>query len=84
MSPDAIAVATANLTGIGRNGRCVRLLEGSWFDPLPPELRGTIDVVISNPPYVAEHDELLDSGVADWEPHVALFAPADGFAAIAY
>src|SRR3546814_590427 len=40
VSPDAIAVARANLAGLGRRASCVRLLEGSWFDPLPEGLRG--------------------------------------------
>ena len=52
-SADALAVARANLAGLGRRRRGVRLVEGDWFDALPDELRGRVDVVVSNPPYVA-------------------------------
>ena len=35
MSADALAVARANLAGLGRPARRVRLVEGDWFDALP-------------------------------------------------
>ena len=76
-SPDAVAVARANLAGLGRRATEVRLVEGSWFDALPDELRGRIDVVVSNPPYVATTD-LLPAAVADWEPAAALLSGPDG------
>jgi release factor glutamine methyltransferase len=76
-SADALAVARANLAGLGRAATRVTLLEGSWFDPLPVELRGEIDLVVANPPYVAA-DEVLPSEVADWEPHEALVAGPTG------
>ena len=34
----------------------VRLARGSWFDALPPELVGRVDLLVSNPPYVAESE----------------------------
>jgi len=44
-----------------------------------PELDGTVDVVASNPPYVAEHERaLVDPEVRDHDPEVALFAGDDG------
>lgn len=70
-SADALAVARANLAGLGRRAAVVRLLEGDWFGALPDDLRGRIDVIVSNPPYVAE-DEPLPPQVADWEPREAL------------
>jgi release factor glutamine methyltransferase len=76
-SPDALAVARANLTGLGAAGARVRLAEGSWFDALPPELAGGVDLVVTNPPYVAVGDE-LPAAVRDWEPTSALFAGDDG------
>jgi release factor glutamine methyltransferase len=78
-SADALAVAGENLAELaGRDpvaaGR-VRLLGGRWFDALPPEMAGTIDLLVSNPPYVAESDfPGLDPTVRDWEPHRALVA----------
>lgn len=44
-----------------------------------PELDGTVDVVVSNPPYVAEHEIAdVDPEVRDHDPRVALVAGADG------
>lgn len=80
-SPDALHVAGANLAGLGRVATRVHLAEGSWFGALPPELRGRLDVVVSNPPYVAD-DEPLPPEVADHEPRTALRAGPRGTEAL--
>ncbi|MEM8705673.1 MAG: peptide chain release factor N(5)-glutamine methyltransferase [Actinomycetota bacterium] len=72
-SPDALAVARANLAGLGRAASRVSLHEGSWFDALPDSVRGAIDVLISNPPYIGDHEE-LPAVVGEWEPRGALRA----------
>lgn len=77
VSPDALAVARANLAALGRRATAVRLVEGDWFAALPAELRGTVDVVVSNPPYVPDGDDLAEE-VAAWEPLGALLGGADG------
>ncbi len=83
-SPDALAVARANLAGLGRAGARVRLVEGSWFEPLPPILRGRIDLVVANPPYVAEAEvDDLAPEVAHWEPRAALVSGPTGLEQIA-
>lgn len=76
-SADALAVARANLAGLGMAGGKVRLAEGQWFAPLPPELRGELDLVVANPPYIGTHEELPRS-VSDWEPIEALRAGPSG------
>jgi release factor glutamine methyltransferase len=83
-SSDALDVARANLAGLGRPAARVRLAEGSWFAALPDELRGRIDVVVSNPPYVmaGEMDELPDE-VRGWEPEMALVSGDRGIDDIA-
>jgi release factor glutamine methyltransferase len=49
------------------------------FEGLPVELRGEVDVIVSNPPYVSENERSsLPSEVVDHEPGVALFAGRDG------
>lgn len=73
----ALEVARANIAGLGRAGARVSALLGDWFEALPPELAGTIDLVVSNPPYVPDAAELPNE-VADWEPSSALRAGADG------
>lgn len=76
VSEDAIAVARANLAGIGRAARNVRIGTGSWFEALPSHER--FDLIVSNPPYVAIGSPDLASSVTDWEPALALLSGADG------
>lgn len=79
-SPDALAVARANLSALGMAGSAVRLAEGSWWDALPDELRGAVDLVVSNPPYIAE-PEPLPASVRDHEPIAALVSGPTGLEA---
>jgi len=81
VSPEALAVAGANLAGLGRAATRVRLVEGLWFQALPPDLAGTLDLVVSNPPYVAPSDP-LPREVADWEPVGALIPGPTGLEAL--
>ena len=82
-SADALDVARANTSGIGRHAARVRVAApGDWFDALPTELAGRIDLLVSNPPYVADDDERLEPIIRDWEPAPALFAGPDGLDAI--
>lgn len=81
VSDDALAVARANLAALGRPATRVRMASGSWFDALPHDLAGRIDVIVSNPPYVAEGDE-VDPTVAAWEPALALWAGPTGLDAL--
>lgn len=82
-SPDALAVARSNLTGIGtREATRVRLVEGSWYDALPELLRGRVSLIVSNPPYVAD-GEVLPDEVERWEPARALRAGPEGLDDIA-
>jgi release factor glutamine methyltransferase len=83
VSPDALAVARANLAAVGLAAARVRLGEGSWFDALPGALRGRLQVVVSNPPYVAEAEfEALPEEVRDHEPRQALVGGPSGMDAI--
>ena len=81
-SAAALAVARANLAGLGsRYASHVRLVEGPWFDALPLALRGRVDLIVSNPPYIAS-GEVLPAEVAAWEPNEALVAGPTGLEAI--
>ena len=73
VSEEALALARENLELTGINGR-VRLVEHDLTSGLGEH---DFDLVVSNPPYV-EPDELptLQPEVRNWEPHVALVAPA--------
>ncbi len=81
VSVEALDVASANLAGLGGPARRVTLAEGSWFDALPAELRGGVDLVVSNPPYVAADDD-LPAEVAEWEPPGALVPGPTGLEAL--
>jgi len=81
VSADALAVASANLAGIGRAATRVSLHEGDWYEALPGALRGSVDVVVSNPPYIGTTEE-LPPAVADWEPPVALWSGPTGREAV--
>jgi release factor glutamine methyltransferase len=57
----------------------VELLEGDLFTPIDPELKGEVDVIVSNPPYVTRAEgRRLPPEVVEHEPHDALFAGGDG------
>lgn len=73
----ALAVARANLAGVGRAATRVVLAAGDWFSALPDELAGRLHLVVSNPPYVGT-DEVLPDAVSAWEPHTALVAGPTG------
>ena len=76
-SQDALDVARANIAGIGRSGARVSAAVGNWFDALPVDLRGSVDMVVTNPPYVAE-SVVLPEEVHRWEPAGALWSGLDG------
>jgi release factor glutamine methyltransferase len=82
-SDEALAVARANLSGMGaRVATRVRLAAGDWFQALPTDLRGRFDLIVANPPYVGE-EEPLPPEVAEWEPAGALVAGPTGLEAVA-
>ncbi len=57
-STEALALAAVNRDRIGVTAPLaaerVTLRQGSWFEALPETLKGRVDLVISNPPYVSE------------------------------
>lgn len=80
VSAAAIEVAARNRESVGVGGR-LELRTGAYFQPVAPGER--FDVVVSNPPYVAERERAeLAPEVVDWEPSEALFAGPDGLAAL--
>lgn len=69
LSSEAVALARANAARLGLD---VTVIEGDLLEPLPPDLRGWLDAIVSNPPYVApeEIDDLPAEVRAD--PRLAL------------
>jgi ribosomal protein L3 glutamine methyltransferase len=78
LSPDALDVARINVDDFDL-GRRVRLVESDLFDALDDE---RYDVIVSNPPYVDQHD--MDTRPAEFrhEPEIGLAAGDDGLEAV--
>ena len=73
-SAAALAVARENAVALQLDDR-VRFLEGSLFEPIAGE---SFDLIVSNPPYVAERDRATLPPELRHEPASALFAGPDG------
>jgi release factor glutamine methyltransferase len=73
VSPAALAVAKANLAALGFDTRAT-CVEGRWDVALP----GRFDLVLCNPPYVAQADLPALQPELAHEPRGALAAGADG------
>jgi len=71
ISEGAISVARANLAGLGMTGQRVSISQGFWFEALPEEMLGKFDIIISNPPYIGDSEE-LPLEVSEWEPSSSL------------
>lgn len=75
VSEEALAVARDNAASLGLANR-VALLRSDWTTGLEG---GTFDLVVSNPPYIANHViETLEPEVRDHEPRLALSGGDDG------
>jgi release factor glutamine methyltransferase len=77
LSAEALEVAARNVLSHGVAN--VRLLCGSWYEPVQHR---RFDLIVSNPPYVAEGDPHLDHGDVRFEPRTALVGGRDGLDAI--
>jgi len=76
ISSEALAVAQQNVDRLGLGER-VSLYLGDLLTPLPQGV--PLDLVVSNPPYVATGvDDGLSPDVAQWEPWLALDGGPDG------
>ena len=72
-----LEVARRNAARLGLER--VRLLRGDWFSPVADE---QFDLVVSNPPYIAEADPHLRQGDLRFEPPAALASGPDGLDAM--
>jgi release factor glutamine methyltransferase len=80
ISDDALTVARGNGVRHGVGGH-IRWLQGDLLNPLPAELAGQVNVVVSNPPYVPrDQRDALAREIRDFEPSVAVFVDGDGTA----
>ncbi len=76
VSQEALAVARRNAQ---RNNATVRFLHSDWYGAVEGE---QFDLIVSNPPYIAQGDRHLSEGDLRFEPSVALTDFADGLTAL--
>jgi release factor glutamine methyltransferase len=80
LSPAALAVAAANARSLGAADR-VRFVASDLETALAGDAH--FELIVSNPPYVAERDApLLSPEITGFEPRLALYAPDDGLAVV--
>jgi release factor glutamine methyltransferase len=73
IEPAAVRCARRNLDALGQ------VYEGDLFDPLPSALRGRVDVIVVNAPYVpTDSIAFLPPEARAYEPPVALDGGRDG------
>lgn len=78
VDPAAVALTRRNARTHGVDGR-LTVLQGSRFAPLPEHLKGGVDLLVSNPPYVrTEEIDDLAPEVAEHDPRTALDGGSDG------
>lgn len=74
IDPAAVYCARRNLNRLG-----AEVFEGDLYTPLPPDLRGRVDVLVANVPYVPTHEvSLLPHEARSHEPRAALDGGPDG------
>ncbi|UJP07407.1 MAG: peptide chain release factor N(5)-glutamine methyltransferase [Nitrosomonas sp.] len=79
LSPAAIAVCQSNAQNLHIQN--LQFVIGSWFDELSGE---RFDLIVSNPPYVADNDPHLQQGDLRFEPAMALSAGDHGLSCISH
>jgi len=72
-SEEAIALTKENAARLGLS---IEPLLGDLFEPLPGDLRGAVDLVVANPPYLSEADEAGLPAEVRADPRDALFGGA--------
>jgi len=76
ISPAALAVAQRNAAALGVAERA-QWAEGAWFDAVA----GRYDLIVSNPPYIAEDEMAGLAPELHHEPRIALTDGGDGLSA---
>ena len=80
VSTEALAVATSNARRLA--GGNLSFAEGSWLSPpVRAALAEEVDIIASNPPYIAPQDVHLEEGDLRFEPSLALSCGEQGLSA---
>lgn len=77
VSEDALLVAARNRSALGVDGRVTFILS-NVFEQVAIEMKGSIDVLISNPPYIPPDEMAVLHDDVKKEPELALYGGLDG------
>jgi len=78
ISQRALQLARKNAKNLEVNN--IQFCLSDWFTDL--NHLAPWDIIVSNPPYIAENDPHLEPEVLQYEPKIALLAPSNGLAAL--
>lgn len=78
LSNDAVSIAQRNAHNVGTKNVCV--IQSNWFEQLDADAK--FDLIVANPPYVAENDPHLQQGDLRFEPPLALSTADNGLSCI--
>lgn len=77
ISEKALKIARENATDLGVSKRA-KFLKSAWFE----NIRGTYDLILSNPPYISDSDmKTLEGEVLKYDPAISLRGGPDGLQA---
>ena len=79
INPGAIDIAQYNAAQLGLSN--VMFMVSDWFNAIPLQ---SYNAILSNPPYIAEHDPHLIEGDLRFEPKNALMSGVDGLKSLTY
>jgi len=79
ISAAALETARRNAARNLEKGRVIAFYQGNWFEALPTPF--PVDMIVSNPPYIAQEDIHLSQGDLRYEPAHALTDSGDGLSA---
>jgi release factor glutamine methyltransferase len=78
VSATDISLAALRIARLNASKHCannIQFYQSDWFDNVPD---AKFNLIISNPPYIAENDSHLQQGDLRFEPHTALCAAEQG------
>lgn len=80
--PEAVALARQNAAALEIHN--ARFTQSDWFSALDGETPTRCELIVANPPYIADNDPHLTLGDVRFEPRSALVAADDGRADLRY
>ena len=80
ISQAALSIAQKNAAKLALDN--IHFRQSHWFDSIVQTSTSKFDIIVSNPPYIAEDDPLLAADVRKYEPSQALISNDNGLSDI--